>query len=163
MNIYVYQMEYNGSNLESTVDMVPFTKDRFEEYAKLYNDSFFEMRRSMKVYPFRYYSNIEQIAKLEQFIYLYVINSTIIGSVSIQNNEIDNLFVNPQYRRRGYGREILKFAISTLQKRKKSSIILHVVRWNEQARKMYEKLGFEYTKIIRLKYPDREKIQLNYY
>ena len=54
-------------------------------------------------------------------------------------NEIDDLIVNPKYQGKGYGKKLLLFAISSLQKRGKKPIFLHVANWNSKAIHLYLK------------------------
>ena len=61
-------------------------------------------------------------------------------------NEIDDLFVSETHLRRGYGRELLLWAMDCIRSRGYDEIVLHVAAWNEGAVRMYRREGFVITK-----------------
>ena len=79
-------------------------------------------------------------------IYVLKKNARLIGSVSIYENEIDDLVVAKQFQRQGYGQALLQFAISYRQKSGVSLVLLHVADWNQKAIKMYRENNFQITK-----------------
>ena len=57
--------------------------------------------------------------------------------------EIDNIFVEENYRRKGIGNKLLIELINLAKNRNKNEIILEVNDKNEAAIKLYEKNGFK--------------------
>lgn len=70
-----------------------------------------------------------------------------IGAVGIYGNEIDDLIVRKKYQKQGYGKKLLAFAIVKMQEQNINPIKLHVAKCNENAVKLYEKMGFECVKV----------------
>lgn len=62
--------------------------------------------------------NTERIAEdiLQQQVFVLV-EETILGTVTLKDNEICRLFVLPEYQGKGYGRTLLDFAESTISAR----------------------------------------------
>ena len=59
---------------------------------------------------------------------------------------IDSVFVKDKFRRKGFGTEIVRRAITLAKDRNVDSIELVVNKDNKIAKKLYEKLRFEKTK-----------------
>lgn len=82
-------------------------------------------------------------------IYIAEVNSIIIGKVHYEVNDgiggIYGLGVLPEYRSKGYGREILIMAIEKLKDKKSNEIMLQVDAINKNALNLYKYCGFEET------------------
>ncbi|MFT5874783.1 MAG: ribosomal protein S18 acetylase RimI-like enzyme [Clostridium sp.] len=82
-------------------------------------------------------------------IYMAEIDNKIIGKVNLQIcagvGGIYGLGVHPEYRGKGYGREILTLAIEKLKQQKSAEIMLEVVTKNKNALNLYTSCGFEET------------------
>jgi ribosomal protein S18 acetylase RimI-like enzyme len=81
--------------------------------------------------------------------YMAEIDNKIIGKVNLQLcagvGGIYGLGVHPEYRGKGYGREILTLAIEKLKQQKAENITLQVVTKNKNALNLYTSCGFEET------------------
>ncbi|MFZ7120570.1 MAG: ribosomal protein S18-alanine N-acetyltransferase [Eubacteriaceae bacterium] len=71
--------------------------------------------------------------------------------IIFDEGHITNLAIDPKFRRKGYGKRILKHLIKVLTKRGISRITLEVRKSNEDAIKLYKKFDF-YESGIRKKY-----------
>jgi len=84
------------------------------------------------------YKNITYMAELDNHI---------IGKVRIEKNNhaggIYGLGVLPEYRNKGYGREILIMAVDELKKYNANKIFLQVLTNNKNALNLYKSCGFE--------------------
>jgi ribosomal protein S18 acetylase RimI-like enzyme len=82
-------------------------------------------------------------------VYIAELDSKIIGKVHLELNQgiggIYGLGVHPEYRGRGYGREILMDSIVKLKERKVEEIMLQVATKNSNALNLYKSCGFEIT------------------
>ena len=58
----------------------------------------------------------------------------------VQVRKIDDLIVNSKYKGKGYGKQILLWALKNIQNQRP---ILHVAGWNEKAVALYKNIGFE--------------------
>lgn len=85
-------------------------------------------------------------------IYMAEVNDKIIGKVHIEIQEdiggIYGLGVLPEYRGRGYGREILIHAIIKLKENRLKNIMLQVLTKNENALNLYRSCGFETKSVM---------------
>lgn len=88
----------------------------------------------------------------KSFIYLAIVNDIIIGKVHIEiNNGIGGIYglgVLPEYRSKGYGRQILMMAIEKLKEKDSIEIMLQVEVKNKNALNLYRSCGFEETSIM---------------
>ena len=73
---------------------------------------------------------LELAVMFEKTDYKYLHNNEIVGTVALKIDEIDDLIVNRKYQGKGYGKQILLWAIKNIQTQKP---ILHVAGWNEKA------------------------------
>ena len=58
-------------------------------------------------------------------------------------NEIISIYISPDLLQRGYGGQLITFALDKLDRERE--IYLIVMNVNENARKFYEKIGFEFS------------------
>ncbi len=56
---------------------------------------------------------------------------------------VDQLSVNPEHHRRGYGQALMQAAVELAHETQVSRIVLNVWAFNQQARAFYEKLNFQ--------------------
>ncbi|MEM7579202.1 MAG: GNAT family N-acetyltransferase [Cyanobacteria bacterium P01_A01_bin.80] len=57
--------------------------------------------------------------------------------------EINAIYLNPEYARKGLGTELIEFILKNMKNRKFTQITLWVLDTNQIARKFYEKMGFQ--------------------
>lgn len=140
-------MEYNGGLVETDLSPVLFEEQYYEQYKKLFDDCFYEIRKALNIKPYEKHSySLKEPAKLKENTFLFLNCDEIICAVTCSKNEIENVAVNLKYQRQGFGRKIMNFALSYIQKRGDSPIKLTVTKWNRNAIVLYESLGFEITK-----------------
>ena len=71
-------------------------------------------------------------------VFLIEVDGTAIGTVTVADNEINRLFVLPDFQRKGYGRELMDFAEEIIRK-KHDHIILDA---SLPAKQIYLKRGY---------------------
>ena len=81
------------------------------------------------------------------FLFASALVGEIVGTVALKIDEIDDLIVNRKYQGKGYGKQILLWAIKNIQTQKP---ILHVAGWNEKAIVLYKNVGFEIIETIEI-------------
>jgi len=150
-DIIAYTMEHDGNPVESTVQLRRYTNDYYEDYKRIYEDCFSEMRTALELHPVNAGDSQEELLSKANDVYIYVENNELIGSVSILNNEIDDLIVGKKHQRKGYGRLFLNFAVARMQRKNISPITLRVADWNKGAIKLYLDNGFHITKTETIK------------
>lgn len=152
MEVIAYEMEYANINLlESSIECIPFNEVYFQEYMQIYNDCFYEMRKSLDIEPYNFLSEFGQIENKIDDIFLLMEYGEIVGSIACYDNEIDDLIVNPKYQHRGYGKQLLLWGMNKIRKNNNKPITLHVAQWNENAVTLYEKVGFNVIKTERVR------------
>ena len=66
--------------------------------------------------------------------------------LSLEVYRINALQVKEEFRGQQYGRELLEFALNYLKAKGAQGIILLVKKDNETAKKLYQKMGFQFLK-----------------
>ncbi len=148
MQFKVYEMQTNISKIEDGIGIkcIRFDESFFEEYKRIYNECFYEMRKNLDVKPYNFLSDYTQIQDKSQAIFLLIDDGILVGSVACYGNEIDDLFVNRQYQGRGIGRQLLLWGMRYIRSKNDFPILLHVAAWNKKAVQLYESVGFTITK-----------------
>lgn len=146
MKILAHTMEYRGEAVTSPVNLRNYQDSDYEIYKKAYEACFHEMRAALQLTPVDCCAKRENLLRKCEDVFVYEKDGRFIGSVAIYQNEIDDLFVAGEHQKKGYGRQLLWFAVSYLQKKNCSPILLHVADWNQEAVELYRKNGFVITK-----------------
>ena len=145
--IIAYEMLYNKAlKYQNDIICVPFQKEYWNEYQKIYNECFYKMRKALEVEPINFYDDYSQIKDKIKDIFLYLQNGIIIGAVSCYENEIDDLIVEKSFQRQGIGQKLLFWGINHIKEQGYEEIILHVAEWNQNAVKLYLNNGFSIKK-----------------
>jgi ribosomal protein S18 acetylase RimI-like enzyme len=91
----------------------------------------------------------EEEEKFGSTTYMAEVNNEIVGKVRLTVEEgiggIYGLGIRPQYRGKGYGREMLTLALEKLKERAVRDIMLQVEAKNKKALNIYRSCGFEET------------------
>ena len=138
----------NAQTPQSDIVCMTFEEQFFQEYMRIYNECFYEMRKALDIQPYNFLSAYDQIADKIQDIYLLTEQGEIIGSVACYGNEIDDLIVNSKFQHKGYGKKLLLWAMQHIRERSNEPITLHVAEWNHDAIMLYKNVGFKVTKKI---------------
>ena len=148
---FVYTMQYAGGQITEPVpDMIPLQPEFDEQYLRIYNECFYEMRRALDIRPYNVYAGVRVFDEKRAHIFLLTDGETIIGSVSCCGMMIDDLIVNPQYRRMGYGKQLLTWAIRYIQLHGFPKVMLQAAAWNQNAVQLYLQSGFVITEKIQI-------------
>ena len=151
MEIIAYEMKFGDACVpKSDIACIPFEAEFYQEYRRIYNECFCEMRKALDIQPYHFLNAYDQIADKAKDIYLLIEKGKIIGSVACYGNEIDDLIVNPKFQSRGYGKQLLLWAMQHIRERSNDPITLHVAGWNRNALMLYRKVGFEVAKQMRI-------------
>ena len=141
-SITVHTMEYRGECVDSDEVLMQYSDGDFDEYKRIYEDCFFEMRAALGIHPAKACDTRESLRRKAESIFLYKQGTDLVGSVAVYGNEIDDLIVAKDHQRKGYGKKLLTFAIAHMQGCNMAPIILRVVDWNKVAIRLYVKMGF---------------------
>ncbi len=150
--IIVYEMSFRGTlNYKNEINCVPFQEKYWNEYMKIYNECFYEMRKDLEIEPVNFYSDYSQMKDKISNTFLYVQSGEIMGAVSCYGNEIDDLVVRNLLQGQGIGQKLLLWGMSHMKEQGFEEIILHVAEWNQKAVKLYLKNGFSIRKRERVR------------
>lgn len=151
-SMIVYEMCYPYETAGAAgIVCVPLDYGYLEEYRKIYNDCFCEMRKALGIKPVNVYTDSDDLKDRLDNICILLDNSRIIGAVSCYGNEIDDLMVRKASQGKGYGRKLLLWAIQRIRQENKAPITLHVAQWNARAVTLYRQMGFAITKKEKIK------------
>lgn len=141
-----FKMEYrNPVSEKSVVELIPYSSIYQEEYKRVYNEAFHEMREALGKEPIDFIQDDSFFESGMDVVFLLTDKAgMILGSVALKD-EIDDLFVTKDYQGRGIGKQILLWAIERFPSEK---IVLHVSEWNEKAVRLYQETGFEIVESI---------------
>ena len=99
VEVIAYEMKFDKAFVEqSTIACIPFEAQYFEQYKRVYNECFYDMRKALEIEPYNFLNDYEQIREKVRDIYLLVKDGEIIGSVACYGNEIDDLIVSIRNR-----------------------------------------------------------------
>ena len=142
--VWAYEMYYYDRKIESmpNIHCLPFREEYFEEYMCIYNECFYEMRKALDIEPYNWYSQYSQMEDKAENIFVLLEDDHIIGSVACFGNEIDDLIVRKSHQNRGYGKQLLLWAMNHIRQDNDQEITLHVAEWNKEALGLYESVGF---------------------
>lgn len=146
MEVIAYEMSYTNDHVEkSNIVCVPFKSEYFQEYMRIYNECFYEMRKALDIQPYHFLNEYKQIIEKVRDVYLLINQGEIIGSIACYGNEIDDLIVNEKFQHRGYGKQLLLWGMQRIRGKNNEPITLHVAKWNNEALMLYKKVGFQIT------------------
>lgn len=141
--VWAYEMYYDKKMCEtSSIMCLSFKEEYFAEYMCVYNECFYDMRKALEIEPYNWYSKYVQMADKAENVFIFLKDNQIIGSVACYGNEIDDLIVKKSYQKKGYGKQLLLWAMNHIRQNNDSEITLHVAEWNEGALELYKKVGF---------------------
>lgn len=152
MEIIAYEMQYvNDGGEKSNIVCIPFEMEFFEDYMRIYNECFYEMRKSLDIQPYNFLNDYKQIVDKLKDIYLLINQGEIIGSIACYGNEIDDLIVNKKFQHKGYGKQLLLWGMQHIREKSNEPITLHVAEWNNNALTLYQKVGFEIVNVEKVR------------
>lgn len=115
----VYRMEYlHPVDEKTTIEMIPYSPEYREEYKRVYNECFREMREALDIEPYDFIQDDSFFESGMENVYLLTDNKALIGSVAINGGEIDDLIVSREYQRHGFGRQMLLWALEHIRSEK---------------------------------------------
>ena len=141
--MFAHEMTYKNPTMhKATIKPVPYASCFQEQYKKLYNTCYHDMREALNIEPYDFIQDDSFFEHGMDQVYLLTDGEVLIGSVALKGSEIDDLLVAQEYQGRGYGRELLLWALENIQSER---ITLHVADWNKRAIALYKSEGFEIT------------------
>ncbi|MDE7310745.1 MAG: GNAT family N-acetyltransferase [Eubacterium sp.] len=145
--IIAYEMALKEMpKLKEHISCFPFEEKYWDEYKAIYNACLYEMRKDLEIEPVNFYSDGSQMKDKSSDTFLYLQDDNIIGAVSCYGNEIDDLIVHKPFQGKGFGKKLLLWGVNHIREQGHDEVVLHVAEWNQNAVKLYLKVGFQITK-----------------
>ncbi len=82
--------------------------------------------------------------------------------ISLDQAQINNFYIIPEHQGKGYGKELLSFALKKLKKSDVNEVTLEVRPSNQKANKLYQRFGFKQVAVRRNYYSNGEDALLLY-
>lgn len=136
-------MEYKGGNVNSNLKPINYDDIYYDKYKSVYEDCFYEMRKSLNIEPYIIAPNRDDLINNKNNIFLLLDEDNLIGAITLNNGEIDDLIVNKRYQNNGYGKMLLNFGINHYLENGYKNIFLRVAKWNDKAINIYNNAGFK--------------------
>lgn len=156
----VYGMIYQGGKKPYTgLHWRIYSEEDFEAYHIAMGDAFERMRRELDIRPYNVFEDTsrervevlnKQMEGLADNTIIFFEDDLWVGSAMILNNEIGEVFVVPEQKKRGYGKRILNSCVNLVCEKGYERVFLNVVDWNLDAIQMYLQEGFQ--KYVQMKY-----------
>lgn len=140
----------------TTEDFSTLQEISFETYTDTFGE--FNTPENMKAYLDGAYNKEKLISEIQTkdstFYFLYDQNQ-LVGYLKLNQNqaqtedisknalEIERLYVRPDFKRRGYGRKLMEFAIQEAKNSEKELVWLGVWEHNEPAKAFYQSMGYQ--------------------
>lgn len=146
-------MKHDGRDLPScSLDKRLIHPADFRDYCDVMGLCFVPMREAMDIRPYNvaemfFHSEEKQKETYEGWMenqantFMYEVNGQWVGSGLLTDEDIDDIFVLPQFQHQGYGREIV-YDLVDVAKQKGITPYIGYVKWNKWAGHLYESCGF---------------------
>ena len=59
--------------------------------------------------------------------------------------------MNKKFQHRGYGKQLLLWGMQHIREKSNGPITLHIAKWNNEALRLYKKVGFEIASIEKIR------------
>ncbi len=149
----VYRFTYDGEKFkEPNISVVKYEDKYYEDKIRLESEAFSVLREENDIKPYNWYLNASKealeanrkaIIKEKEYIYLFFENNDMVGASMVKNAEIDLLFVNVKYQKKGYGKKILEFTTNRGLEQSSTAVNLNALTGNEKALNLYKNAGFK--------------------
>lgn len=151
------RMEYTGPSFpEPKLTVIPYADAYFADYLRMYNEGFYELRRSINAQPFTLYDEKafsdselrKRTLNNSEGVYLFVDNGNLVGTIKL-TDLFEELVIDSSHWGQGYGRALVQYGVNRLLERGLKPA-LYIVGSNTRAKKLYESQGFEITVTSRI-------------
>lgn len=154
---HMFYEEHDHLKQQTYVGMFDEVVNCDQKYHETYIEerarAFYEINKMIDSRPYdereRKADLLKWINKNEDKIYIFIKNGNFIGSIALFNGLFDEIFISEKYRRKGYGKAIVEWA---LHKCKEEGLepSLSVVTGNTPAIELYEQCGFKIAQTLEL-------------
>lgn len=120
-------------------DSIMLYKDEFREaVVTVWEKSVRATHHFLKLDDIVYYKSIVSALNFNDFtVYCYLKDDEVIGFLGVSERKIEMLFLDPEFRGKGIGTQLMEFALKNL-----NVIEVDVNEGNTNATKFYQKFGF---------------------
>jgi ribosomal protein S18 acetylase RimI-like enzyme len=151
----IYRLSYEGSKFdEADIQVIKYEDKYYEDKIRLESEAFSVIREQHDIKPYNWYLNASKEAlennrkstvNNKDFIYLFFEGNDMIGGSMVKAAEIELLFTNIKYQKKGYGRKILEYTVNRGLEQDSTVVSLNVLASNEKALNLYKNTGFKFV------------------
>ncbi|HEY5560693.1 MAG TPA: GNAT family N-acetyltransferase [Clostridiaceae bacterium] len=149
----IYRFSYNGAKFdEPNICEVKYEDKYYGDKMGLESEAFAVLREQNDIKPYNWYlsaskddleNNRKATFENRDYIHLFFENDEMVGASMVKNAEIELLFVNIKYQRKGYGKKILEFTVNKGLEQNAAEVNLNALASNDKALKLYINTGFK--------------------
>lgn len=153
-----YASYRNSMGEDSTVQLIPMGEELTEKYISLFNGGFFEVPNG-RSYEEKDVQTLLDDHTRSGFIIRREDTDVGIAEIRWEGKQvfIEALAFLPQYRKKGYGTQVMRRLLDQLKKWDVSGIFLIVASANHEAYRLYESMGFEWKETLSAWYKTEDK------
>ncbi|QQO09975.1 GNAT family N-acetyltransferase [Breznakiella homolactica] len=142
---------YDGPKFTDVfITPVQYKQEYFQIEIEMESELFFELRKRNNILPYKLSdSGKKELETIKRYFsehtktfYFLFDKEEIIGSILWVKNYISSLSVLKKYQRKGYGEQLIKYAVNTIFDNGYKTAELDILEGNIPAEKLYEKIGF---------------------
>jgi ribosomal protein S18 acetylase RimI-like enzyme len=151
----IYRLSYQGSKFDETdIQVMKYEDKYYEDKIRLESEAFSVLREQHDIKPYNWYlnaskealeNNRESTLNNKDFTYLFFEGSDMIGASMVKGAEIELLFTNIKYQKKGCGKKILQYTVNRGLEQDSTVVSLNVLASNEKALNLYKDTGFEFV------------------
>lgn len=147
---------FGNSCMASNAEIRPYMEDDYLEHRTVIREAFHRMQADLKlesedyVYPPNEGEKKEFLDTMEER-YSMIVDNKIVGALLLDDEEIDDIAILPAYQRKGYGTQLLHFAVNKIREKYEPPVKLWCIVGNH-AKEMYLKEGFKPIRVHDISY-----------
>lgn len=143
-------MRYEGEPVVPDRHFLPYEDSMYDRAQGVISRALYPMRKRLNIQPFAIApseANRKEMAEHAEDYYVYVEDQRIVAVGCAANGEISNLCVEETYRGRGIGKALVAYGMEKLRREGVDASTLWVMESNENARRLYEHMGFSTVRV----------------
>jgi ribosomal protein S18 acetylase RimI-like enzyme len=143
-------MRYEGGPIAPDRHFLPYEDGMYDRVQGVISRALYPMRKRLNIHPYAIPASEagrREMAEHAGDYYVYVEDQRIVAVGCAAEGEISNLCVEEAYRGRGIGKALVAYGIEKLRREGMDASTLWVMESNENARRLYEHMGFATVRV----------------
>jgi len=143
-------LEYEGNfQPESDLKVTVYDNCYYEQYNKLRGACFYDLSVKHNFKPYKIplsEKDRNAVLQLKDKIFLTFEHNQLIGAITIHDDYLDHIMVDPNHQGQGLGQKLTQYGINCIVSKGNHKISLSYINGNERAKNLYEKIGFKLSR-----------------